>query len=338
MKIAGFYKKSGHQVILKTDYEDLSLFDKIFISKVFTDTSINDEILNMENVTYGGTGFFYDKALALPKEIEHSMPDYHLYDEWVNKKIFEGGKRIDFKYYLDYSIGFLTRGCFRHCQFCVNQNYNRVELHSSLQEFLDPERKKICLLDDNFLGYNDWEKVLNELKQTGKPFQFKQGLDERLLNDRRCQALFLDCKYDGDYIFAFDNIEEWDVIERGLKLIRKYTNKVCKFYVFCGFDRRGVWDSKFWHDDLVDLFKRIGLLREYTCLPYVMRYADYIKSPYAGVYKAVASWCNQPSFFKKMSLQEFCTKSGGARLRYITQLESDFPEFGEYYDIKWKGV
>ena len=73
MKIAGFYKKSGHQVILKTDYEDLSLFDKIFISKVFTDTSINDEILNMENVTYGGTGFFYDKALALPKEIEHLL-------------------------------------------------------------------------------------------------------------------------------------------------------------------------------------------------------------------------------------------------------------------------
>lgn len=69
-----------------------------------------------------------------------------------------------------------------------------------------------------------------------------------------------------------------------------------------------------------------------------MRYADYIKSPYAGVYKAVASWCNQPSFFKKMSLREFCTKSGGVRLRYITQLESDFPEFGEYYDIKWKGV
>ena len=338
MKIAGFYKKSGNQVILKTDYQDLSQFDKVFISKVFTDTPIDDEVLNMENVTYGGTGFFYDKALGLPKEIEHSMPDYHLYDEWVNKKIFEGGKRIDFKYYLDYSIGFLTRGCFRHCQFCVNQNYNRVELHSPLQEFLDPERKKICLLDDNFLGYSDWEKVLNELKQTGKPFQFKQGLDERLLNDRRCQALFLDCKYDGDYIFAFDNIEDWDVIERGLKLIRKYSNKVCKFYVFCGFDRRGVWNSKFWRDDLVDLFKRIGLLREYTCLPYVMRYADYIKSPYTGVYKAVASWCNQPSFFKKMSLREFCTKSGGARLRYITQLESDFPEFGEYYDIKWKGV
>ena len=34
-------------------------------------------------------------------------------------------KRKEFEYYLDYSIGFATRGCFRQCSFCVNKNYKK---------------------------------------------------------------------------------------------------------------------------------------------------------------------------------------------------------------------
>ena len=116
-KISGYYKKIGENVILKTDYENLSDFDKIFIAKVFTDTPIDSEILKLPNVVYGGTGFFYDNAQPLPFEIEHSMPDYHLYDDWL--KLHDKGG-TEFKAYKDYSIGFLTRGCFRHCVFCVN--------------------------------------------------------------------------------------------------------------------------------------------------------------------------------------------------------------------------
>ncbi|MCB7385628.1 hypothetical protein LI013_22425, partial [Bacteroides thetaiotaomicron] len=72
----------------------------------------------------------------------------------------------------------------------MNQNYERVMGHSPLEEFVDPRRKKICLLDDNFFGHPAWEGMLQELKDTGKPFQFRQGLDERLLDDRKCGALF----------------------------------------------------------------------------------------------------------------------------------------------------
>ena len=35
------------------------------------------------------TGFYFDKAPNLPDEIEHCMPDYHLYDEWISWKCFE---------------------------------------------------------------------------------------------------------------------------------------------------------------------------------------------------------------------------------------------------------
>lgn len=322
MKLSGYYKELGNEVVLKINYDDLEQYDKVYISKVFTDTPVKKEVLKLSNVEYGGTGFFYDKAPKLPIEIEHHMPDYHLYDEWVNEKINNGQKRTDFKYYLDYSIGFITRGCFRQCSFCVNQNYKKVETHSPLNEFLDPNRKKICLLDDNFFGCPSWKKLLLELQNTGKPFQFKQGLDERLLTDDKCELLFKS-KYDGDYIFAFDNIEDYELIKSKLLLLRQYTDKYPKFYVFCGFDRNNKWDSSFWKQDIFDMMKRIELLMEYHCLPYIMRFNRYIESPYSGVYKTVSAWCNQPSFLKKKSLKEFGEKSGvnSARNKYIVEFE-----------------
>ena len=66
----------------------------MYLSKVFADTVIPEGILEKANVSYGGTGFFYDKAPKLPEEVEHHMPDYHLYDEWV-EDIFGLLERIE---------------------------------------------------------------------------------------------------------------------------------------------------------------------------------------------------------------------------------------------------
>lgn len=92
MKISGYQKEQGNEVTLKLDYDNLSIYDQVFISKVFTDTSIDSQILQMNNVIYGGTGFYYNQAKPLPYEIEHHMPDYHLYDSWVNEKLQNGEK------------------------------------------------------------------------------------------------------------------------------------------------------------------------------------------------------------------------------------------------------
>lgn len=340
MKISGYYKENN-KVELKTDYTDLDKYDKVFISKVFTDTPIDENILTLPNVEYGGTGFYYDKALNLSYEIEHHMPDYHLYDNWINEKIEQGGKRNDYKYYLDYSIGFLTRGCFRQCEFCVNKNYKKVDLHSPLDEFVDYSRKKICLLDDNFFGCPAWKDILSQLQATGKPFQFKQGLDERLLTDEKCEMLFKS-KYDGDYIFAFDNVADYELIRRKLQLLRKYTNEIPKFYVFCGFDRNNKWDNDFWKQDLWDVWARIELLMRYHCLPYIMRFNRYEESPFRGTYINLAAWCNQPSAFKKKSYREYIAyqqsrhKTECSETKYLKQIENEIPELAEkYFDIKY---
>ena len=310
-------------------------YDKIFISKVFTDTEIDEDFLKLDFVEYGGTGFTYDKAPDIPYEIEHHIPDYHLYDDWVNLMIESGQNKKDFEYYLDYSIGYLTRHCFRGCFFCVNKNYKKVDFNTSVKEFLDTSRKYICLLDDNILGYSDWKSVIDELINTKKYFVFKQGMDIRLMTDEKA-AILSKCKYRGDYIFAFDDIKDRDSIEKKLELWRKYCKKTTKLYVFCGFE-----DSV---QDIISTFERIKILMKYGCLPYIMRHENYIKNKFFGTYINLARWCNQPNFFKKKSYREYCQANQDrtkvrecSAVRYLKELEELYPEIAkEYYDLKYE--
>ena len=358
-KIAGYWKEKGAEVHLLLEYKWSEDYDHIYISKVFTDTRVPEEIQESEIVHLGGTGFYFDKAPNLPYEIEHHMPDYNLYDEWSNQEVKKAedeakkaGKEFDkvafmvqFKEYTDCSIGFLTRGCFRKCAFCVNQKYSRVFEHSPLQEFYDPKRKKICLLDDNFFGCPNWRDLLLELQATNKRFKFKQGLDERLLTDEKCEMLFAS-RYDGDYTFAFDDIKDYEIIHEKLKMIcRHQTKKSIKFYVLTGFDSTD-------HIDIENTFKRIALLLRYECLPYLMRFQNknetpWRKSKYSGMYITMARWCNQPSIIKKMSFRYFCEanqklhktkETQCSSYKAMVEFENEHPEIAKkYFDLKFGG-
>lgn len=368
-KISAFWKEKGAEVELKLDYDNLDEYDEVFISKVFTDTWVpewisngvdmdNVEVKLPENIHVGGTGFFFAHAPNLPDEIEHHMPDYHLYDKWIENEVDKAEKNAlcsdkkfnkrnfmgQFKEYTDYSIGFITRGCFRKCPFCVNQKYDHVFLHSPLEEFLDPSMKRICLLDDNFLGCPNWKQILESLIATGKSFKFKQGMDERLLTDEKCEILFK-ANYDGDYTFAFDNIADYDLIHRQLRRIRKYTNTInIKFYVLVGFESVD-------EVDIENAFKRIELLMRFKCLPYIMRYQNKNETPwkeskYRSLYVTLARWGNQPSIFKKMSFRQFCEanqalhKTEGtlcSSMKAMSNFESQYPQIAKkYFDLRFE--
>ena len=370
-KLSAYWKEIGAKVELKLDYEGLDQYDEVYISKVFTDTpvpkwiqdgvSMDDVKVSLPaNIHVGGTGFFFAKAPNLADEIEHHMPDYHLYDEWVfnevkkaeekakneNRKFNKSSYMVQFREYLEYSIGFMTRGCFRKCVFCVNQKYDHVFQHSPLDEFYDESRKKICLLDDNFFGCPKWKEMLQQLIDTGRPFKFKQGLDERLLTQEKVDLLF-NSKYDGDYTFAFDNISDYDLIHRKLQMIRNSTtnNKnSIKFYVLVGFESTD-------HIDIENCFKRIELLFMYQCLPYVMRYQNKNETPwkdskYRSLYVTIARWANQPSIVKKMSFRQFCEanqalhKTEGSlcsSMRSLIEFENEYPEIAKkYFDMRFE--
>jgi len=337
MKISSYLKQGGACVELKLDYDNLESYDEVYVSKVFTDTPFPE--INHPSLHLGGTGFYFDKAPNLPYEIEHSMPDYHLYDEWLADK----PNTSAFKEYRDYSIGFTTRGCFRKCGFCVNKKYDHVFEHSPLEEFYDPTRKKICLLDDNILGCRNWQGIWEQLVETNKPFKYKQGMDERLLTDEKCRVIF-NCKYDGHYTFAFDNISDYDLIHRKLELIRKHTDKKnITFYVLCGYESTDI-------TDIENTFKRIELLIRYNCLPYIMRYQSSTEKPfkqseYRYVYTTLARWCNQPSMFKSKSFVEFCElnqkqiRTPGNKHSAVKGLEKIKGKIDDkYLNMKWGGA
>ena len=86
---------------------------------------------------------------------------------------------------------------------------------------------------------------------------------------------------------------------------------------------------------------------EHRAIPYIMRYENYKKSLYAGVYTQLARWCNQPQFFKKKSFREFCTacqdyyvahggKKESAPYLAMRKFEADHPEIAKkYFDIRF---
>jgi len=353
MKLAGYFKEKGCDVKLIEDYSELMVevpewpamnsytgvndYDAIYISKVFDFTHVDRGLLNFSNVFFGGTGFFFDHAPSLPYEIEHHMPDYTIYNDFIEHDKKHKNKTTYFKDYLYFSIGFATRGCFRQCKFCVNHACKTIEFHSHIKEWLDPSRKYIYLWDDNILGYPKWRDVLEELKATGKPFQFRQGMDMRLMTAEKAEVLN-SCKYYGDYIFAFDHPEDAPIIEKKLTLWRKYCSKSTKLYVLAGFD--GI-DEK----EITSVFERIRILLKYGCYPYIMRHENYLKSPYKGLFIQIARWCNQPQFLKKLSFREYCyqcqkyhkSPGYGAPMRALVEFEEKFPEIArEYFDIKFE--
>jgi len=340
MKISSYHKKQNDntRLITYSEIQGQSLFtenfDKVYISKVFTITKVPNGILNLSFVKYGGTGFFFDKAENLPYEIEHSFPDYNLYNNWIKEKILLGKKEDYFKYYTDFSIGFLTRGCFRKCDFCVNKKYNKVFLHSPLSEFVDKSRPKICLYDDNFLGYKDCVNILKELQATKKPFQFKGGLDIRTMTEDRAKLLS-ESKYVGNFIFAFDNIKDKNIIEKKLAIWNKYVkNERTVLYTLCGFDRNNKYDYDFWLQDIIDLFERTRILMKYDARPYVMRFERWKESPFYQLYVFFSQWTNGTVMFYATSFRE-----NAKNHKSLIDFENKYPEIAaKYFDMKVENI
>ena len=362
LKIAGFLKDNDIPFDLILDSNaDISSYKRIFLSRVFSFTSMPAFYLNAvgtkdENkFAIGGTGFYADEPNIKtfsekrtkdmnslendsflnkypnhrggPKEfgidMARQMPFYHLYDTFVDLQVEAGFKREKYKDYQKYSIGFLTRGCIRHCPFCVNKIENTIHPYSKLEWFVDDERDEngklvrpfIYLWDDNFLASDItvWKPLLQQLIDCGRPFQFRQGLDERMLaqspHGEEMAKMLSRSKYHGDFIFAFDNWRDRDVIERALKIWKRYNpKKSTKFYLFCGFKQTSSNFALFYRD-IWELFQRIHILMRYGCVGYVMRHQDYHKAPIANLYIQIARWCNQQQFYKKMSFWEFCYRN-----------------------------
>lgn len=164
MKISAYHKSRGDTV--EWAYA-MGHYDIVYQSKVFDDTYSRDIdwIPNADVVIKGGTGYGLDNVLT--DEIEHQYPDYGLYPD-ITK---------------DTAYGFLTRGCPRHCEFCIvgdKEGLRSVKV-ADLSEFWRGQ-KYIKLLDPNLLCCRERLELLDQLADSGAYVDFTQGLDIRVMN------------------------------------------------------------------------------------------------------------------------------------------------------------
>lgn len=198
MKISAWHKAQGDDVEWWWGFSE---YDKVYMSKVFDETYTPDipEPFNAREIVKGGTGYGLDNKL--PEEIEHMYPDYSLYPEHTK----------------DTAYGFLTRGCPRHCAFCIvgDKEGLKSQKVADLNEWWRGQ-KNIKLLDPNITACPDCIDLLGQLSESQAWVDFTQGIDARSLTPQKIAALN-DVKVKMVH-FAWDSMVQSDAVLHGLKM------------------------------------------------------------------------------------------------------------------------
>lgn len=280
MKISTYHKRLGDDVAWYEPMFDYTDTDILYHSQIFTFTPKYQYYPLNAKIIRGGTGI--DIKSKLPQEIEEIEElDYSLYPE------------------CDYSIQFLSRGCFRNCEFCVVRQKEGL-IHQVKPLKLNPKGKYIRLLDNNFFGCKEWRENIEILKLYNQPIDFNQGIDLRILNEEQCEAL-ASLKIKAIH-FAWDNYKDKDVILPKIKLLTQYISPAkCTCYCLVGFENREIVDT--------DL-ERVLTLKELGVNPFAMGYMDY-DNPNHEKSKSVKDFCrwvNMKATFKSCTWEEYNKK------------------------------
>ena len=267
MKISAWHKKRGDTVEWAFP---LAKYDIVYQSKVFDDTYSPDIewIPQAEKIVKGGTGYGLDNKL--PDEIEHIYPDYSLYPNLTDNTAY----------------GYLTRGCPRHCDFCIvgdKEGLRSIRV-ADLSEFWNGQRY-IKLLDPNMLACREHMDLLRQLIDSGAYVDFTQGLDIRLTNEENITAInHLKLK---EIHFAWDNPR--DNLESKFEFYTRYAKhkphgKYGTVYILTNHGTT-----------MQENLYRVYILRELGFDPYIMIY-DKPNAP--REIRDLQRWCNNRRIFR----------------------------------------
>lgn len=253
MKVSAYHKSKGDEV-------GFHVYDpgKVYCSIIFKKNKHKADGLRFlypdAELDIGGSG--YDLHKVLPPEIESMTPDYSLYPE-------------NQSYY-----GFTTRGCIRHCPFCIvhDKEGKFRRIYGSTDEALKSimgggNLPNLTFLDNNILADKQWFLSLcdNILRINPKiRVDFNQGLDIRLMDDDIAKALSK-LRPINDWKFAFDLMSYKDKVIEGINILKRYMNvrKKCIFYVYLDSD-----------SDLPDALARARILKKNNVTAYAMLNLD----------------------------------------------------------------
>ena len=270
MKISAFEKQQGNEVEWWNGFQH---YDRVYEAKVFDETYTpdNDFVINADEVIKGGTG--YGLSNTLPDPIEHIYPDYDLYN------------------ITDTAYGFLTRGCPRHCKFCIVGDKEGLTSRkvADLSEFWHGQ-KNIQIMDPNILACKSRAELLEQLIESGSSIDFNQGLDVRFL-DRDIADQLNRMKINIIH-FAWDNYET--TTKKNLEDARewlRFDSRKITVYVLVNYNTTIEQD-----------LERINAIWEIGFYPYVMIY----DKPHAPKQiRRLQRWCNCRWIFKSCTWENY---------------------------------
>lgn len=279
MKISADHKALGDDVEWCLP---MSHYDIVYQSKVFDDTYSPDIdwIPNADMIVKGGTGYGLDNHLS--DDVEHIYPDYSIYPELTK----------------DTAYGFLTRGCPRHCGFCIVGDKEGLKSRkvADLSEFWRGQ-KNIELLDPNMLACKDRMELLDQLIECKAKVNFNQGLDIRFANEEVAEKLGrVRVKR---LHFAWDNPNDNLIpyFERFTEAYPRKSSSTKVVYVLVNFN-----------STMEQNLYRIYTLRDLGYDPYVMVY----DKPHAPKeIKQLQRWVNNKFIFRKC--EKFEDYKGGLK-------------------------
>ncbi len=272
MKISAFHKSKG-DMVRWAGFEDN---DATYISKIFTFSEEPSSTFGkLGEIIKGGTG--YDVKKTLPEEIESCDPDYSIY-----------------KY--PFSIQFFSRGCIRHCPFCiVNEKEGYIKPVTPTK--LNPKGKWIEVLDNNFFANPEWKSAVDYLMKASQPVNF-HGVDVRIMNEE--QAFYLNTlKLKGQIHIAWD-LPKLDLREKLTEVTKYIKPNKLMCYVLIGFN--STIDE--------DLY-RIETLRELKIDPFIMPYRSVENKIEPNQYcKDLARYVNNKALFNSMRFKDYRPRNG----------------------------
>ncbi|WP_290169713.1 hypothetical protein [uncultured Muribaculum sp.] len=275
MRLSAWLKVHGDKV----EWADAMFgggYDRVYKSKIFTFSPDDNTPWNCE-VICGGTG--YDVKSRLPQEIEQStLMDYSIYPRY------------------DFSIQFLSRGCIRHCPFCLVHD-KEGDIHAVEPVQLNPNGKHIEVLDNNFFANPEWKYAVDYLLKAKQKVNL-HGVDVRIMDEE--QAYWLNRLPLFKSIHIAWDLPQIDLTDKLREVIRYIKPWKLMCYILVGFNSTMEQDMY-----------RIERCRELGIKPYVMPYRDFENKTRPSQYaKDLAQYVNKPMIFKSCKFKEFSPRKG----------------------------